>query len=92
MGGWTWRDEAADSIDGPIRAVEFARVEHVFFGTPEQVKELRSQVRERLRGYVNRCVNVIRRRPSQPLSQRRFHPRIERRDRRLGSTQGPSDA
>ena len=45
-----------------------------------------------LRGYVNRCVNDIRRRPSQPLSQRRSHPRIERRDRRLRSTQGPSDA
>ena len=43
------------------------------------------------RGYVNRCVNDIRRRPSQPLSQRRSHPRIERRDRRLRSTQGPSD-
>ena len=45
-----------------------------------------------LRGYVNRCVNDIRRRPSQPLSQRRSHPRIERLDRRLRSTQGPSDA
>ena len=44
------------------------------------------------RGYVNRCVNDIRRRPSQPLAQRRFHPRIECRDRRLRSTQGPSDA
>ena len=43
-------------------------------------------------GYVNRCVNDIRRRPSQPLSQRRSHPRIERRGRRLRSTQGPSDA
>ena len=43
-------------------------------------------------GYVNRCVNDIRRRPSQPLAQRRFHPRIECRDRRLRSTQGPSDA
>ena len=47
---------------------------------------------ESLGGYVNRCVNDIRRRPSQPLSQRRSHPRIERRDRRLRSTQGPSDA
>ena len=46
----------------------------------------------RVGGYVNRCVNDIRRRPSQPLSQRRSHPRIERRDRRLRSTQGPSDA
>ena len=43
-------------------------------------------------GYVNRCVNVIRRRPSQPLIQWRFHPHTVHRDRRLGSTQGPSDA
>ena len=57
---------------------------------------LRQSVYSRLAGYeggyVNRCVNDIRRRPSQPLSQRRFHPLIERRDRRLRSTQGPSDA
>ena len=43
-------------------------------------------------GYVNRCVNDIRRRPSQPLIQWRFHPHTVHRDRRLGSTQGPSDA
>ena len=43
-------------------------------------------------GYVNRCVNDIRRRPSQPLPQRRFHRHIERGDRRLPSAQGPSDA
>ena len=44
------------------------------------------------RGYVNRCVNDIRRRPSQPLIQWRFHPHTVHRDRRLRSTQGPSDA
>ena len=44
------------------------------------------------RGYVNRCVNDIRRRPSQPLIQWRFHPHTAHRDRRLRSTQGPSDA
>ena len=43
-------------------------------------------------GYVNRCVNDIRRRPSQPLIQWRFHPHTVHRDRRLRSTQGPSDA
>ena len=43
-------------------------------------------------GYVNRCVNVIRRRPSQPLIQWRFHPHTVHRGRRLRSTQGPSDA
>ena len=40
------------------------------------------------RGYVNRCVNDIRRRPSQPLIQWRFHPHTVHRDRRLRSTQG----
>ena len=45
-----------------------------------------------LGGYVNRCVNDIRRRPSQPLIQWRFHPHTVHRDRRLRSTQGPSDA
>ena len=44
------------------------------------------------RGYVNRCVNDIRRRPSQPLIQWRFHTHTVHRDRRLRSTQGPSDA
>ena len=43
-------------------------------------------------GYVNRCVNDIRRRPSQPLIQWRFHPHTVHGDRRLRSTQGPSDA
>ena len=44
------------------------------------------------RGYVNRCVNDIRRRPSQPLIQWRFHPHTVHRGGRLRSTQGPSDA
>ena len=44
------------------------------------------------RGYVNRCVNDIRRRPFQPLIQWRFHPHTVHRGRRLRSTQGPSDA
>ena len=44
------------------------------------------------RGYVNRCVNDIRRRPAQPLIQWRFHPHTVHRGRRLRSTQGPSDA
>ena len=47
---------------------------------------------QRYGGYVNRCVNDIRRRPSQPLIQWRFHPHTVHRGRRLRSTQGPSDA
>ena len=49
-------------------------------------------LQEPFRGYVNRCVNGIRRRPSQPLIQWRFHPHTVHRGRRLRSTQGPSDA
>jgi hypothetical protein len=40
----------------------------------------RVRVLDTRRGYVNRCVNNIRRRPSLSLPQQRFHPRIELRD------------
>ena len=56
------------------------------------VGELLEEEWDHVRGYVNRCVNVIRRRPSQPLIQWRFHPHTVHRGRRLRSTQGPSDA
>lgn len=46
LGGWTWRNERPEDRDGPYRSMEFARVEHVFLGTPEQVLSLRSAVRE----------------------------------------------
>ena len=59
---------------------------------PDTLATWVADVLEAKRGYVNRCVNDIRRRPSQPLPQRRFHRHIERRDRRLPSAQGPSDA
>ena len=72
----------------PLLATQAREMEGTFSTAIEQAgKAVRAG-----RGYVNRCVNDIRRRPSQPLSQRRFHTRIERRDRRLRSTQGPSDA
>jgi len=46
MGGWTWRNEHEDELDGPIKAKEFLRVEHVFLGTRDQVRATRAQVRE----------------------------------------------
>ena len=58
-------------------------------GGPESLIEHRASIEG---GYVNRCVNDIRRRPSQPLIQWRFHPHTVHRGRRLRSTQGPSDA
>jgi seryl-tRNA synthetase len=44
MGGWTWRRERREDLDGVFRTVEFSRVEHVWLGTPEQVRETRGQV------------------------------------------------
>ena len=48
LGGWTWRNESPDRLDGPYRAVEFARVEHVYIGTPEQVRTTRRAVQTSL--------------------------------------------
>jgi len=45
LGGWTWRNEPDERLDGPYRAMEFARVEHVYIGTPEQVRDIRRNVR-----------------------------------------------
>jgi seryl-tRNA synthetase len=46
LGGWTWRNEPADRLDGPYRAVEFNRVEHIYVGSPDQVRALRNAVRD----------------------------------------------
>ncbi|MFG2133844.1 hypothetical protein ACGFNV_39625 [Streptomyces sp. NPDC048751] len=48
MGGWTWRNEHPEDLDGPIKAKEFLRVEHIFLGTREQVRATRAAVREGL--------------------------------------------
>ena len=41
LGGWTWRNEHPEELDGPVKAREFLRVEHVFLGTREQVRQTR---------------------------------------------------
>lgn len=46
MGGWTWRDEAVDELDGPIRAREFLRVEHVWLAPHDEGVTIRAQVRD----------------------------------------------
>lgn len=46
MGGWTWRRETDEALDGMYRAREFLRVEHVYVGTPQQVRDARMGVRE----------------------------------------------
>ena len=77
-----FRNEALPLIDEE----RFAPMYCVDNGRPNRA------VQTVLGGYVNRCVNDIRRRPSQPLIQWRFHPHTVHRGRRLRSTQGPSDA
>lgn len=48
LGGWTWRNETPERMEGPYRAVEFNRVEHVFIGTPDEVRANRAEVRDML--------------------------------------------
>ena len=64
---------------------------HTLWAACDELHLLASMV-QAAGGYVNRCVNDIRRRPSQPLIQWRFHPHTVHRGRCLRSTQGPSDA
>jgi seryl-tRNA synthetase len=53
LGGWTWRNEALEDLDGPVKATEFARVEHVYLGTPEQVRLARRSVQAGLTGLLS---------------------------------------
>lgn len=46
MGGWTWRNEKAERLDGPIRAREFLRVEHVWMAPLQTTVDIRREVRE----------------------------------------------
>lgn len=46
LGGWTWRREQPEELDGIFRAVEFARVEHVWLGTPDQSRDIRNGMRD----------------------------------------------
>jgi seryl-tRNA synthetase len=42
LGGWTWRRERTERLDGLFRAYEFARVEHAWSGTPERSQHIRN--------------------------------------------------
>lgn len=44
LGGWTWRQERPEDLDGAFRTLEFARVEHVWIASPEQAAEIRGEV------------------------------------------------
>jgi seryl-tRNA synthetase len=54
LGGWTWRNETEETLDGPYRAREFLRVEHVYIGSPAVVTQTRRQVRDGLLGLLDR--------------------------------------
>ena len=88
--GSPWENGYVESFNGKLRD---ELLDRELFDTLWEVQVLTEQWRhEYNRGYVNRCVTDIRRRPSQPLIQWRFHPHTVHRGRRLRSTQGPSDA
>ena len=53
LGGWTWRTELSRHLDGPIKAREFMRVEHVFLGSRDDVRRIRGEVREALTGLLS---------------------------------------
>jgi seryl-tRNA synthetase len=44
LGGWTWRRERPERLDGMFRAVEYARVEHVWLATPSQSQDIRNKM------------------------------------------------
>ncbi|MGN2635048.1 hypothetical protein ACTD5D_02395 [Nocardia takedensis] len=44
MGGWTWRNEELEKLDGPIRSREFLRVEHVWMAPLDQAFKFRREV------------------------------------------------
>src|SRR5262249_36565037 len=44
LGGWAGRRARGEELDGAFRAVEFARVEHVWIATPEDASTIRAQV------------------------------------------------
>jgi seryl-tRNA synthetase len=53
MGGWTWRNEAPERLDGPIRAREFLRVEHVWMAPLAEAVRLRRRVRESVTSFLS---------------------------------------
>ncbi len=46
MGGWTWRNEDPERLDGPIRAREFLRVEYFWLASFGEAVRLRAAVRD----------------------------------------------
>lgn len=44
LGGWTWRRERPEDLDGAFRTFEFARIEHAWVASPEQAAEIRGEV------------------------------------------------
>lgn len=52
LGGWTWRRESPADLDGAFRAIEFARVEHVWIAPPAEAAAIRNTVRDSVVGQL----------------------------------------
>lgn len=46
LGGWTWRRERPEELDGAFRSIEFARVEHVWIAPSAEATSIRNTVRD----------------------------------------------
>jgi seryl-tRNA synthetase len=53
LGGWTWRRERPEELDGAFRSVEFARVEHVWIAQPAEATSIRNSVRDSVTVLLN---------------------------------------
>lgn len=82
LGGWTWRRERPADLDGAFRAIEFARVEHVWFAPPDDARSIRNTVRDSvvtLLGELGLATQTVVGEPCMPIEE------IDRRREAAGS-------
>jgi seryl-tRNA synthetase len=72
LGGWTWRNERGGDLDGAFRAIEFARVEHVWIAPPADATQIRNTVRDsvvELLSGLNLAVQTVVGEPCMPIAE-----------------------
>lgn len=72
LGGWTWRREQPNELDGAFRAVEFTRVEHAWIAPPEEATRIRNTVRDSiamLLGELGLSVQTVVGEPCMPIAE-----------------------
>jgi len=82
LGGWTWRRERPADLDGAFRAVEFARVEHVWIAPPAEAARIRNTMTDSVVATLTRLglsVQTVVGEPCVPMAE------IERRREAAGS-------